>query len=178
MSPRFHHAPFADQAGGHAPSGRADKVKAAFAQNRHIGLRRRVRPHAAVHGGHDDDRAARGERRDGEQIIGLPVSEFGDRVRRRRSDDQQIGFLAQLHVRHMLIVPPQIVVGQRRSPGHRGKRHRPHELRRGLGQDHIDQRAGLRQLAGEIGHLVRGNSAAHAENNIFVVEKRNGFHSR
>ncbi len=120
---------------------------------------------------------ARGERRHGEQIIGLPVREFRNRVRRRRGDDQQIGFLAQLHVRHMLIVPPQIGIGQRRSSRHGGERHRPHELRRGLGQDHIDLRAGLRQLAGEIGHLVRGNSAAHAENDVLVVEKRNCFHS-
>ena len=48
------------------------------------------------------------------------MRQFGDGVGRGRSDDQQIGFLPQLHVRHMRIVPPQIGVRQRRSSGYGG----------------------------------------------------------
>jgi hypothetical protein len=73
-------------------------------------------------------------------------------------------------------VPPQIGIGQRGPPGYSRERQRRDELRRRFGEEAIDLRAGLRQLAGEVGHFVSGDAAAHAEDEAFVLKERYDFH--
>ena len=50
-----------------------------------------VRPHARVHRGRDEHRPAVSERRLGEQVVGDPVRELRERVRRAGRDDEQVG---------------------------------------------------------------------------------------
>ena len=70
---------------------RADQLDAARAERLDVGARRRVRPHARVHRGRDEHGPAVRERRLGEQVVGEPVRELGQRVRRAGRDDQQVG---------------------------------------------------------------------------------------
>ena len=56
-----------------------------------VRARRRVRPHARVHRRRDEHRAAMGERRLGQQVVGEPVGELRERVRRAGRDDEQVG---------------------------------------------------------------------------------------
>ena len=60
---------------------RPDELDAALAQRRDVRPRRRMRPHARVHGGRDEHRPAMGERRLGEHVVGDPVRELRERVR-------------------------------------------------------------------------------------------------
>ena len=43
------------------------------------------------------------------------------------------------------------------------------------GEDHIDQCAGLGQLAGQIGRLVTGDAAGHAEDDPFALSGLEGM---
>ena len=129
-----------------------DELDAARRQRLDVRARRRVRPHARVHRGRDEHGPAVGERRLGEHVVGEPVGELRERVRRARRDDEQVG------ARQVLV---EIVAGG--PAGERGE---------GLGadeplgagrdeRDHVvpalDEQA--RQLAG----LVGGDPAGDAE---------------
>ena len=50
-----------------------------------------MRPHARVHRRRDEQRPAVRERRFGEDVVGEPVRELRERVRRARRDEQQVG---------------------------------------------------------------------------------------
>ena len=69
----------------------ADQLDAARAERLRVGLRRRVRPHARVHRGRDEERPAVRERRLGEDGVGEAVGELRERVRRARRDHEQVG---------------------------------------------------------------------------------------
>ena len=56
---------------------------------------------------------------------------------------------------------PQI--GQHRAPGQRLECHRRDEARAGVGEDHVDGDAVLDEQSHELGGLVRGDAAGHAE---------------
>ena len=70
---------------------RADDLHAARAQHLDVRLRRRVLPHAGVHRRRDEERPAVGERRLGEHVVGEPVRELRERVRRQRRDHERVG---------------------------------------------------------------------------------------
>jgi hypothetical protein len=50
-----------------------------------------VLPHAHVHGRGREDGPAEGEPELGEDIVGEPVRQLGERIRRERRDDEQVG---------------------------------------------------------------------------------------
>ena len=91
------------------PTAGLDDEHAARAQRRDVGLRGRVLPHLGVHRRREHDRAARGEQRVGEQVVGEPVRGAGQQVGGGRGDDDEVGGLADPHVRHLVDVVPVLV---------------------------------------------------------------------
>ena len=91
---RLGHPARADLALGELAALGADELDAPRAQRLDVRLRRRVLPHAHVHRGRDEDRAAEGERGLGQDVVGEAVRELRERVRRERRDDEQVGLRA------------------------------------------------------------------------------------
>ena len=88
---RLGHPPHAELAFGGLALVGADEHDAARAQQLRVRARRRMRPHARVHRRRDEQRPAVRERRLGEDVVGEPVRELRERVRRARRDEQQVG---------------------------------------------------------------------------------------
>ena len=91
---------------------RVDDHRSPVAQQGDVRLRRRVIPHCVVHRRRDHERAARGERRGGEQVVGEAAGQLGDRVRRGRRDQEDVGARDELEVPDRL-VPGERVAGER-----------------------------------------------------------------
>jgi hypothetical protein len=133
---------------------RPDQLDAALAEERGICLRRRVLPHAYVHGRGGKHGAADGEDRLRQDVVGESVGELGERVRRERGDDEQVG------VREV-----RIEVARRLSAGERLERVRGHEALRVRGEQRRDLVAVLDEQPQELARLVGGDSAGHTEEN-------------
>ena len=117
-----------------------------------VRARRRVRPHARVHRGREEHRAAVGQRGLDEDVVGEPVGELRERVRRARSDDEQVG-PGQVRIR--------VVAG--RPAGERGEGLRADEALR-AGRDERDHLVpALDEQAGQLTRLVGGDAAADTE---------------
>ena len=91
----------------------------------------RVQPHLGVHGGREQHRTTRGQQRRGQQVIGAPGDGAGQQVGGGRSDDHQIGLLADAHVRHLVDVVED--AGVHGLAGERLEGGGPDEPQRGLG---------------------------------------------
>ena len=129
-----------------------DELDAAREQRLGVRAGRRVRPHARVHRRRDEHRAAVGERRLGEEVVGEAVRELRERVRGARRDDEQVG-ARQVEVEVL-------------------RRRAPRERREGLGADEAlgarrDERDHLvpvlHEQARELARLVGGDPAGDAE---------------
>jgi len=89
--------------------------------------------HPAIHGGRDQERTGGCQCRDSEQCVSLSVCEFGDRIRRARGDDEQVGLMRQADMQNMRFIPPQVFFRISTPPGDRLKGERRDEfLRRGV----------------------------------------------
>ena len=77
-------------------------------------------PHLGVHRRGEHDRAAGGEQGVGEQVVGQPVRGLGEQVGGGRGDHDEVGGLADPHVRDLVHVVPDLggdgLAGQR-GPG-------------------------------------------------------------
>src|SRR5205085_2134901 len=67
-------------------------------QQREVRVGRRVQVHALVHRRGEGDRARGRERSRGQQIVGMPVGQLGDRVGARRGDQVHVGALDERQV--------------------------------------------------------------------------------
>jgi hypothetical protein len=92
-----------------------DHDHAALAQERQVGLRRRVLVHVVVHGRRHEDRARGGQRGRGQQVVGQAVGQLGDRVGRRRGDQEGVGVADQLEVAERVVLGRGLI-GER-APG-------------------------------------------------------------
>ncbi len=146
---------------GQAPLGGLDHDGTAGPQRGHVGLGGRVLPHLGVHRGREHDRTAGGEQRVGEQVVGQAVGRLGEQVGRRRRHHDELGLLADPHVRHLVDVGPHL--GADRLARQGGPGGSAHELEGGSGRDDGDVVAGLGEAAQQLTGLVRSNPAAHAE---------------
>ena len=82
-----------DLALGELALGRADQLGATVLQQRDVRLRRGVPPHADVHRRREEERTVVCQRRLGEEVVGEPVRQPGERVRGRGRDDEQLSAL-------------------------------------------------------------------------------------
>ena len=69
---------------------RPEQLDAALGERSRVRLGRGMLPHADVHGRGREDGPAEGEPELGEDIVGEPVRELRERVRRERRDDEQV----------------------------------------------------------------------------------------
>jgi len=139
-----------------------------------VGLGGRVRPHATVHGRSDDHRTARGQRRQREKVVAQTIGQFGDGIGRGRSDEEQVGALAQSHVLYVVVERPHVVVD--RPPGDGAKGQGGDEAGGRFGEDDVDQGPGLGQPGGQIDGFVTGDGAGDAEEYVFALQDGDGVH--
>ncbi len=169
-------APRAPLALGGKPAGaRIEDGDPPGTQRLDVGPRRGAVPHGVVHGRGHHERAARGQGGAGQQVVGQPVGELGQRVGRGRRDEVGVGVAHQFQVADRIVMGGRLAgegaaggivlelvhedrrTGQRREGGRadealRGRRlHGPHAVPGRGGQAHKLQR------------LVGGDPAADAE---------------
>ena len=171
---RLEHAAASGEARSHPALGGPDHGGAARAEHREIRLDGGVLEHAGIHRGSDEERTARREGRHGEEIVGEPVRELREEVGGRRRDEEESRAFGEADVQDVGLRAPEVRV--RGAPRERLKRQRRDESGRCSRQDRVHARAGLRELAREIGGLVSSDGAADAEEDSLPAEDRDLGH--
>ncbi len=154
---------------GEPADGGLDDDGAAAAERGHVLLGGRVLPHLGVHGGREDDRAAGGQERVGEQVVGEAVGGLGEHVGRGGRDDHQVGVLADADVRYLVDVVPDL--RRDRVAGQGGPGRGADEVQRGGGGHHADVVARLREPSQQLTGLVGGDAAADPQNDPRLVHR-------
>ena len=124
--------------------------------------------HAAIHSGRDQQWSARRQRCTRQQTIRLTVSQLGNRIRRARRNDEQIGGVPQPHMQNMRFVSPEIFICIGAPAGDRLKRERCDEILRRAREDHVHLRAGLCQLGRQIRGFIGRDRTGDAKYDSFV----------
>ncbi len=146
---------------GQPPLGGLDDERAPAAQRRDVVLGGGVLPHLGVHRGDEHDRAAGGEQRVGQQVVGEAVRGLGQEVGGRRRHDHEVGVLADPDVRDLVHVVPHL--GRHRLAGQRGPGGRADEPQRRRGGHDRDVVAGLGEAPEQLAGLVGRDAAADPE---------------
>ena len=149
---RLGHPPHAELSLRRLALVRPEEDDAAHAQRLGIRAGRGMRPHPRIHRRRDEHRTAMGERSLGEDVVGEPVRELGERVRRAGRDDEQVG------ARQV-----EVDVVSRRTPRERPKRLGGDEAlgaRRDEGNDLV---ALLDEQPAQLARLVGGDAAGHPQ---------------
>jgi hypothetical protein len=97
------------------------------------------------------------------------MRQLGKRVSGTGRDDQKVGGVTKPNMKYVRFAAPQVGVGVGAAAGDRLKGHRCNEFFSGRGEHHIHERAGLRQLGGQICGLICGNGTGHAQQDMFVI---------
>ena len=131
---------------------------------RGVALHLRVCPHGIVHGGTDNDRSFGREQNRAQQIVGAsgcgPCEEIGGC--RRDADD--VAMARQLDVIEGMAGSDQVGVHRLADHGFEGDG--PDEFARRRCEDHIDRRAELGQVTGDLHALVSCDAARYPEQNV------------
>ena len=146
--------------------------RSAAAEGGHVVLGGRVQPHLGVHRRGHDDRAARGQQRAGQQVVGEAGRRPGEQVGCGGGDDHQVGLLADPHVRDLVDVVPDL--GRDRVPGQGRPGRGSDELQRSTGRHDADVVAALGEPPEQVGHLVGRDPAPDAEHHSRAVGGHGG----
>ena len=157
------HPALAGLAAGLVAGARAEHDDAVGGEPRDVALVRGVRPHLPVHRGRDEQRAVARERQRGQEVVGVAVGDLGEKVRRRRRDDDRVGAARQVDVAHAVVGAGRPQVGEHRPARQRLQRQRRDEAAGGVGHADVDGDAGLDEQPRELGRLVRGDAAGQAQ---------------
>ncbi len=130
-----------------------------------VAPRRRMRPHARVHGRRGQHRLVGGQKHGGGEIVRLPRCHFRQKVGRRRRNDDKIGIPRQPDVSDLAFIVEIEQVGEHPLVGQRPRRQRRHELLRRPRENHPDGCAALAQPADQIETLISRDAAADDEEN-------------
>ena len=114
-----------------------------------------------MHRGGEQHRTSRGQQRRGEQIVGAARNGAGQQVSGGRCDHDEIGFLPDADVRHLVDVIPDAGVHGVSGKGLEGGG--ADEAQRGFGGNDADGVAGLGELADHGGGLVGGDATGDAD---------------
>ena len=128
-----------------------------------VAARRRVAPHARVHGRRNQHRLVGGEQRGGGQIVGVTAGHARHEIGGGGRDDQQIGLARKADVADLAFAVEVEQVGQHEIVRQRADRQRRHELLRRLGHDGAHAEPALAQAADQIQAFVGGDAAADDE---------------
>ena len=98
-----------------------------------------------------------------EQVVGAAVRELREEIGGRRRDDDDVGAARELDVVHGVVAPEAHRSVSTGRPDSAWNVIGVDEARRGVGHHDVDGDAGLDEQARELGGLVRGDAAGHAE---------------
>ncbi len=131
--------------GAGEPAGRRfEDDGAAAAQRGHVVDGGGVEPHLGVHRGCEQHGTSGGQQRGGQQVVGAAGDGAGQQVRGGGRDDDEVGFLPDPDMRHLVDVVPN--AGVTGLPGQRLEGRGADEPQRGLGGNDADVVAGLGEL--------------------------------
>ena len=157
---------------------RFDDGDAASGKLRHIALCRRVPPHVGVHGGRDDDGAGIGQMHGGEEVVGDAVGELRQDIGGCRSDQQQLASLSHVDVFDRAVFYFRVGLAEQvrdhLAAGERGERERPDEALRRGGHDDLHLVAAVGEQADQLGGLVGGDAAGHAQHDQMLRSRFRG----
>ncbi len=154
-------------------AGGADHAHAVGPQRRDVALRRRVGPHLPVHRRGDDDGAGRGEVAGGQQVVGEPLGEPGQRVGGRRVDPEHVRPARERDVGLGVDALPHLGADGVAGDPLEGRRT---DHRQGApGRDDVDVRAGAHEQARDEHRLVRGDATGHAQQDTASCQARLGL---
>ena len=153
-----------------APGRGFENDGAAAAQRRDVVDGRRVKPHLGVHRRREQHRTSRGQQRRGQQVVGTARNGAGQQVSGGRRDDDEVGFLADSDVRHLVDVIPDAGVHGVSGQGLEGGG--ADEAQRGLSGNDADGVAGLGELADHGGGLVGGDATGDADDDPLTLRHR------
>jgi hypothetical protein len=127
---RFGHAARPELGLGHRALVRADEMDAVSPEGRDVPLRRRMLPHAHVHGRREEDGQRGGEQDRGGEVVGQSGRHLGHEVRGRGRDHDQVGIARKLDVADIGLVLAVEQVRMRPLPRQRGDGEGRHEMLR------------------------------------------------
>ena len=137
---------------------RLDDIDLAVAQRGDVLLHRRLGPHGVIHRGCDHHRAPRGQQRRGDDIVRAAACDPSDHIGRCRRDQDQLGPVAEEHVR-LGAADGGPHAGQDRSAGDALERRRPDKARRRRRHRDTHLAPGLRQRRSQVDDLVRRDAS-------------------
>ena len=146
----------------------ADHVHAVGLQDFQIALRRRVQPHAHVHGRRDQDRQGGGEQHRRGEIVRMPSRHLRHEIGGGRRDDDEVRVAGELDMADIGLVLAVEEIRMRALAGKRGSRKRRDELLRAGGEHAAHRGAALAQAADEVEGLVGRDAAADDEEDAFA----------
>ena len=152
------------------PSSGPTMVMPRSRSDRQVGLGGGVLEHEGVHGRRQQHGRLCGEHGQAEEVVGEAVRQPGERRRACRRDDDGIGATPQLDVGDRQVAGRREDVGVDGPAAQPLERDRRDEAGARLRQDDVDQRAGLRELADEVGALVSGDAARDADDDALAFE--------
>ena len=103
-----------------------------------------------------------------QQIVAEPVRDLREEVGRCGHHDDRIGLARQVDVGHVVRLARIPLAGEDRAVRQRLQGHRGDELLGRRGHHDLHGRAGLDQLAREVGGLVAGDAARQAEHDVLA----------
>ena len=141
------------------------------AQLRQIALRRLRRPHMRVHRRREQDRLVGRKQHRGRQIVRLPGCHFGDQIRGRRRDDDQIGLARHADMADIEFALRIEQIGVGALAGERAGRERRDEMRRRRRENAAHARAAILQTPDQVERFVGRDAAADDEQDAFLHDR-------
>ena len=151
----FGDTPPSDKAGGEPSLAWSHDDRSALCERLDVALDGGMLPHVGVHRGGEHERRARGEGDNADGVVREPEGQFRDEVRGRGGDDQHVGGFRKGDVLDGLRRVDVEEVHEDRAVGDAAERERRDEMGSGVGHQHVDGCACLRQFAGEVGPPCR-----------------------
>ncbi|MEI2616059.1 MAG: hypothetical protein V9F06_00295 [Thermomicrobiales bacterium] len=168
--PGLDHAPDAALAAGERPDDRPHDDHAARPQQRHVGLRGGVLPHARVHRRGDHHRAARGQQAGGGEVVAEPVGHAREEVGRGRGDEHQVGAAGERDVQLARVRRvPEVDAG--RAAGDAREGHPGDEALPGGGEHGLDGGPAALELARDQRRLEGRDAAADDQQHLTPRER-------
>ena len=157
---------------GHVALIGTDHCDAVGSELREVAARRRVFPHARVHGRRDQHLFVGREQHGRGEIVGVAARHLGHEVRGGRRHDDKVGLAREADVADVELAPRVEQIGERTLAGERAGGERRDELLRGPGQNAAHRGAALLEPPDQVERLVGGNAAADDQKNALAVEHR------
>ncbi len=154
---------------GHLAAIGPDEADAIGLELGDVAARRRIEPHARVHGGRRQHGLVGCEENRGGEVVGMPASHLGQKVGGRRRDDDEVGLARQADVADLVLVVEIEQIGEGLFVGQRRDRKRRDELSGRAGHHDTYDSTLVPQPPDEVEALVGGDAAADDEQDALLL---------